>query len=88
MLEDSVVSCDVLLETVLWEDVFAEADTWKDVLLRTNRWWFFWKLPGKRVYDVLLEWLCEKTHDVWKGYKYSPIDSGQCCVVLVRLVIL
>ena len=37
---DSVVSCDVFLETILWEDVFAEIDTWEDVLLRTDMWWF------------------------------------------------
>ena len=35
-LGGSVISCDVFLETVLWEDVFAEADTLEDVLLRTD----------------------------------------------------
>lgn len=30
--EDSIVSCDVFLETILWEDAFVKADTWKDVL--------------------------------------------------------
>ena len=34
---DSVVLCDVFLETVLGEDVFAEADTQEDVLLRTEK---------------------------------------------------
>ena len=33
---DSVVSCDVLLETVLREDVFAQADMWENILLRTG----------------------------------------------------
>ena len=35
---DSVVSCDIFLETVL--DVFAEAGMWEDVLLRTDTWCF------------------------------------------------
>jgi hypothetical protein len=38
-----------------------------------------WKLPGKRACDVLLEWTPERTHDVWKGYKYNPTDSGLTC---------
>jgi hypothetical protein len=37
---------------------------------------FFWKQPGKGACDVLLTWLPERTHDVWKGYKYNPTDSG------------
>ena len=32
--------------------------------------------PGKRTCDVLLEQMLERTRDVWKKYKYSPIDSG------------
>ena len=44
---------------------------------------FFWKLPGKRACDVLLEQMLERTHDVWKGYKYNPTDSGPCCVTLI-----
>ena len=40
---------------------------------------FFWMLPGKRAWDVLLEQTLEKTRDVWKGYKYNPADSGQQC---------
>ena len=35
----------------------------------------FWKQPGKRACDVLLELMLEKTHDVWKGYKYNPTDK-------------
>jgi hypothetical protein len=45
---------------------------WEDVLLRTDTWFFFWKQPGTRACDVLLERLC----DVWKGYKYEPTNSG------------
>lgn len=37
---------------------------------------FFWKLPGKRACDVLLERRLERTCDVWKVYKYNPVDSG------------
>ena len=40
---------------------------------------FSQKLPGKRTYGVLLQQTLEKTHDVWKGYKYNPTDSGQQC---------
>lgn len=32
---------------------------------------FFWKQPRKRVYDVLLEWMLEKTHDIGKGINIS-----------------
>ena len=48
---------------------------------------FFWKLPGKRACGVLLEQMLERTHDVWKGYKYIPMDSVQCEMVLVHLVV-
>jgi hypothetical protein len=37
---------------------------------------FFWKLPGKGTCDVFLEWMLERTCDVWKGYKDNPPDSG------------
>jgi hypothetical protein len=37
---------------------------------------FFWKLPGERACDVLLEWMLERTCDVRKGYKYNPRDSA------------
>ena len=36
---------------------------------------FFWKLPGERAFDVLLEQMPKKTCDVWK--KYNTTDSGQ-----------
>jgi hypothetical protein len=49
---------------------------------------FFLKFPGKRACDVLLEWTFERTHDVWKGYKHNPTDSGPCCVALVGLATL
>ena len=42
---------------------------------------------GQRTCDVLLEKILEKTHDVWKGYKYIPMDSVQCEMVLVHLVV-
>jgi hypothetical protein len=29
---------------------------------------FFWRPPGARARDVLLEQMLERTHDVWKGY--------------------
>ena len=31
-----------------------------------------WRQSGKRPCDVLLEQMLERTHDVWKGYKYNP----------------
>jgi hypothetical protein len=37
---------------------------------------FFWKIPGKGACDVLLEQTLERTCDVWKQFKYNPIDSG------------
>ena len=40
---------------------------------------FFWKQPGKRACDVWLEWMLERICGMWKGYKYNPTDSGQCC---------
>jgi hypothetical protein len=48
---------------------------------------FFWKHLGKGACDVLLNWKLKKTHDVWKGYKYNPTDSEQCCMVLECLTI-
>lgn len=39
---------------------------------------FFWKLPGEKPCEILLEWTLERTHGVWKGYKDKVIDSGQC----------
>jgi hypothetical protein len=54
---------------------------------------FFWKLPenkttttkkNKQIYDILLEWMLERRHDIWKGYKYTPTDS----MVLVHLATL
>jgi hypothetical protein len=37
---------------------------------------FFLKLSGKGACDVLLEWMLERTRDVWKGYRYIPINNG------------
>jgi hypothetical protein len=52
-------------------------------LLRTD--FSFWKLPGKRACNILLEQTLERTRGVWKGYKYNPTSSGQCSVALVCL---
>ena len=38
---------------------------------------FIWRMSDERLYDVLLEWMLEKTCDVWKEYKYNPIESRQ-----------
>ena len=54
--------------------VFAEADLREDVLLRADMWVFFWKLPGKRGWGVLLERTLERTCDVWKGYKFHLVS--------------
>ena len=75
---DSVVSCDVFLETILWEGVFAEN---RCVV-------FFWKLPWKRACDVLLECMLETTCDAWRGYKYIPAVKRWHCMVLVHLATL
>lgn len=38
----------------------------------------FWKLTGKRVCDILLEWKLKRTCDVWRECKYNLTpDSGQ-----------
>lgn len=55
--------------------MFAEADMSEDVLLRTDMLCF----SGgslKKGRDVLLQRVLERTHDVWKGYRYSPMDGG------------
>ena len=44
------------LETVLWEDV----------LLRTDL-WYFPESSLEKTCDILLEWMLERTWDVWKG---------------------
>ena len=33
-----------------------------------------WKMGMEN--DVLLEWMLERTHDVWKEYKCNPTESG------------
>ena len=58
---------------------FAEADTWENVLLRTEQIYGVWKLSGKRAWDVLLEWMLERTCDVQKESKYNLTDSGWHC---------
>lgn len=52
---------DVFLEIVLGGGIFGEADTWEDgmFLLRTDV--VFWRQPGKRARDILLEQLLERT---------------------------
>ena len=41
---------------------------------------FFWKLPGERAFDVLLEWILERTHYAWEEYKYNQtVDSALIC---------
>ena len=77
---DSVVSCDVFLETVLWEDVWLK-QTHKRMLWGEQTHSAFWKLPGKRACDALLERTRERTGDFWKEYKYNPTDSGWECGV-------
>lgn len=47
---------------------------------------FFWRQPRKRADDVLLQQMLERTSCL-KEYKYSPTESGRCCVVLVCLAI-
>lgn len=48
---------------------------------------FFWKLPGARACDILLERTLKRTH-IWKGSRYNTTDHGRRCVVLVRLATL
>ena len=52
---DSVVSCDAFLGT-LTRGCFAEN---RHVV-------FFWKLPRKRTWNALLEWMLERCLVVWK----------------------
>ena len=63
---ESVVSCDVFLEAVLWEDV---------LLRPSHERVLFWNLSCERVCDVLLEQRFGRLHGVWKDYKYNPTDS-------------
>lgn len=48
----------------------------------------FWKLPGTRACDTLLERTLERTHGVWKGYTYNPADGAGDALALVHLVTL
>lgn len=66
--------------------IFAVANTWEDSLLRTHV-VFFWKKPGKRTCDILLELMLESTYDIWRGYEYDPTDSGWCCMLLVCILL-
>jgi hypothetical protein len=52
--------------------VFAKADTReKRCFARNRHMMFFWRQPGKRTCDILLEWMLKRTHDVWKRYKLT-----------------
>jgi hypothetical protein len=47
---------------------------------------FSWKLPGKRICDVLLEQMRESAHDVWKGQPNNEpqhVNSSPCHSLLV-----
>jgi hypothetical protein len=46
--------------------------------VRTEHVVFFWKLPGERARDGMLDRMLARTHDVWKEYKYNLTDSGWC----------
>ena len=61
---DSIVSCDFFFWKLPYERIiFAVANTWEDGLLRTHV-VFFWKKPGKRTCDILLELMLERTYDI------------------------
>ena len=84
---DSVVLCDVFLETVLGDHVFREN---RHVML-------FWRQPGKGLCDALLEQLLERALMSGKGisitqqtvdnalrYWYSlPFFAGHCWALLM-----
>ena len=77
---DSVVSCDVFFWKQSYERMF---------LLRADTWLVsFWKQLGNNARDTLLEHMLERTHDVWKGYKYNPTGREWSCLVWVCLTIL
>ena len=42
---------------------------------------FFWKLPGKRSCDVLLEWMLERTRDVWIQDKENDAVALVCLLL-------
>lgn len=50
---------------------YTEADTWEDFLLRTDTQCFL-KATWKRLCKVMLDWMLERTGDIWKGHKYNP----------------
>jgi hypothetical protein len=58
---------------------------WEDVLLRTDLRCFSGGSLEKGHLMFLLEWKLERTHDVGKGYKYSPTVSGGCWMVCYTL---
>ena len=84
---DSVVACDVFRKTALWEDIFCWSRHAGGYFAENRHMVFFWKLPGKRACDVLLEWTLERTH-VWKGFKYNPTHSSWCCGTDLPLTLL
>ena len=83
------MSCNGFLETVLRDDVLLKQACGGTVFLKqtharmcfaeNQHMVFFWKLPGKRACDVLLEGMLKRTHDAWKVYKDNPTDSGSRC---------
>ena len=55
-------------------------------MLRTDMWHFFWNSLEKRAYNVLLEWMLKRIHDVLEDI--SIIQQTVNDAVLVCLTIL
>jgi hypothetical protein len=54
----------------------------RDVLLRTDMWYFSGScLACEKACDVLLEWVLERTHGVWKGYECKLTEDNALALV-------
>ena len=49
-----------------------EADLSKGMIAENRHVVFSWKLSDEKTSDVLLEQMLERTHNLWKEYKYNP----------------
>ena len=65
----SVVSCDAFLETLFFmRGCFCWSRHMGGCFAKNRHMVFFWRQPGKRVCDVLLERMRERSCDLQKGY--------------------
>lgn len=68
----SVVSCDYIFWKLSHERMVLLSRHAGGYFAEIRHGVFFWKLPGKTAYDVLVQLILEKACNIWKVCKYNP----------------